>query len=108
MPARRRSTSTDWERNLQRLERQLPAPIARLMRELMRNLREAQRQLEAARSERDVRWKKLQTQLRSDAARLLRQLEKAVEPRRQKKARRARPKKSGRTRRSPATPEASA
>ena len=105
MPARRRSL--DWERNLQRLERQLPAPVARLMRELVRNLREAQRQLEAARAERDARWQRLQTQLRRDAARLLRQLEKAVEPPRQKKARRARPRKSGRARRPAAAPEAS-
>ena len=104
MPARKRSI--DWERNLQRLERQLPAPIRRLMRELVKNLREAQRQLEAARSEREARWQKLQTQLRRDAARLLRQLEKAVEPPRQK-ARRARPRKSGRARRSVSTPEAS-
>jgi DNA-binding protein H-NS len=99
----------DWERNLKRLERQLPAPIARLMRELVKNLREAQRQLEAARSDREARWQKLQTQLRRDAARLLRQLEKAVEPPRPKtKARRARPRKSGRARRSAVTPEASA
>ena len=44
MPARKRSI--DWERNLQRLERQLPAPIRRLMRELVKNLREAQRAVE--------------------------------------------------------------
>ena len=105
MPARRRSM--DWERNLQRLERQLPAPIRRLMRDLVKNLREAQRQLEAARAERDARWQKLQTQLRTDAVRLLRQLEKAVQPPRQKRTRRARPRKSGRARRSAATPEAS-
>jgi len=97
MPARRRSL--DWGQNLKRLERQLPAPIARLMRDLVKNLREAQRQLEAARVERDTRWQKLQTQLRRDAARLLRQLEKAVEPPRAK-TRRARPRKSGRARRS--------
>ena len=107
MPARKRSI--DWERNLQRLERQLPAPIARLMRELVKNLREAQRQLEAARSEREARWQRLQTQLRRDAARLLRQLEKAVEPPRSKtKTRRARPRKSGRARRPAVTPETSA
>ena len=40
-----------------------------MLRDLVKNLREAQRQLEAARAERDVRWQKLQTQLRSDAAR---------------------------------------
>ncbi len=100
-----RRGSKDWEKNLARLERQLPAPVARLMRELVKNLREAQRQLEAARVERDARWQKLQTQLRSDAARLLRQLEQAVEPRRPK-ARRARPRKSGRARQSAAKPDA--
>jgi hypothetical protein len=89
MPARRRST--DWERNLGRLERQLPSPMRRVLREIVRNLRAAQRQLDAARAERDARWKKLQTQLRSDAARLLRQIEQRVDPR--PKARRARPRK---------------
>ena len=104
----RRSSGMDWERNLARLKRQLPAPLSRMLRDLLANLREAQRQLEKARAERDVRWQKLQTQLRRDAARLLRQLEKAVEPPRQKKARRARPRKSGRARRPAVTPEASA
>jgi hypothetical protein len=103
--AARRRIAVDWERNLKRLERQLPEPVARLMRDLVKNLREAQRQLEAARAERDARWKKLQLQIRRDAARLLRQLEKAVEP---PKARRARPRKSGRARRSAVKPEASA
>jgi hypothetical protein len=99
MPARR---SSDWERNLKKLERQLPAPVARLMRDMAKNLREAQRQLEAARSERDARWKKLQTQLRRDAAKLLRQLEKAVEPPRSKsKTRRARPKRGPARRENP-------
>jgi len=97
MPARRRAS--EWKRNLSKLERQLPAPLGRMLRGLIGNLREAQRQLEAARTERDARWQKLQTQLRTDAARLLRQLEQAVGPRR-RKARRARPRKSGRARRS--------
>ena len=87
MPAR----SSDWERTLGRLGRQLPAPIARMLRDLVKNLREAQRQLDAARSERDARWQKLETRLRGDAARMLRQLEKRVGPR--PKARRARPRK---------------
>ena len=69
------------------------------MRELVRNLREAQRQLEAARAERDARWQKLQTQLRSDAVRLLRQLEKAVGRRVRSRKRVARARESGRARR---------
>ena len=84
----------DWERNLGRLRRQLPAPLARMLRDLVRNLREAQRQLETARAERDVRWQKLQTQLRSDAARLLRQLEKASSRARRKRVARARGKRT--------------
>jgi hypothetical protein len=102
MPARRRS-GLDWDRNLARLEGQLPAPLSRMLRDLIKNLREAQRQLDKALAERDARWRRLQTQLRSDAARLLRQLEKAVEPPR-RKTRRARPRKSGRARRSETTP----
>jgi DNA-binding protein H-NS len=94
----------NWEANLTRLERQLPAPIARLLRDLVKNLREAQRQLEAVRAEREARLEKLQHQLRRDAARLLRQLEKAVEP----KTRRARPRKRGRARRSVPSSESSA
>jgi hypothetical protein len=91
MAARRRSQQTgDLERNVRKLGRQLPAPVQRILRQLARNLREAQRQIDAARAERDVRWRKLQKQLRGDAARLLRQLRQAVGPARTS-ARRARP-----------------
>jgi DNA-binding protein H-NS len=108
MPARR-SLSVDWERSLDRLERQLPAPVRRLLRQLVRNLQQAQRQLERARAERDVRWQKLQTQIRRDAARLLRQLERAVEPPAPRKARRARPRTRGRAPRpGTSSPETSA
>jgi hypothetical protein len=99
MAARRRTQWTrDWERNLRNLERQLPAPVRRMLRQLGKNLREAQRQIEAARADRDVRWAKLSKQLRGDASRVIRQLRQAALPARPK-TRRARPAR-GRARRS--------
>jgi hypothetical protein len=89
MAARRSQWTREWERNVRNLERQLPAPLRRMLRQLGKNLREAQRQIEAARVERDARWAKLSKQLRGDASRLMRQLRQAVEPARPK-ARRAR------------------
>jgi DNA-binding protein H-NS len=69
-----------------------------MLRQLAKNLREAQRQIEAARAERDARWQRLSKQLRGDAARLLRLLQQLVDPSRPK-TRRARPA-GGRARRS--------
>ncbi len=98
MAARRRAQWTrDWERTLRRLSRQLPAPLRRMLRQLGKNLHEAQRQIEAAGAERDARWRKLQKQVRGDAARVLRQLQGAVGASRSK-TRRARPA-GGRARR---------
>ena len=96
MAARRRSASNDFERNLRSLEKQLPAPVRRVLRQMGKNLRDAQRQLEAARADRDARWNKLQKQMRKDATQLVRQLRAAVAP--AGKTRRARPT-SGRARR---------
>jgi hypothetical protein len=99
MAARRRTQWTrEWERNLRNVERQLPAPLRRMLRQLGKNLREAQRQIEAARADRDLRWSKLSKQLRGDASRLIRQLRQAVGPT-GPQARRARPAR-GRARRS--------
>ena len=100
MAARRRTQWTaEFERNLRKLERQLPAPLRRMLRQLGSNLREAQRQIETARADRDARWQKLSKALRGDAAQLLRQLRRAVEPSSRPKTRRARPA-GGRARRS--------
>ncbi|MEN8161473.1 MAG: hypothetical protein ABFS41_15495 [Myxococcota bacterium] len=96
MAARRRRASNEFERNLRNLEKQLPAPVRRVLRQLQRNLREAQRQIDAARAERDARWNKLQKQLRSDAMQLARQLRAALAP--LETTRRARPTR-GRARR---------
>jgi hypothetical protein len=93
MAARRRSTTTDFERNLRSLEKQLPAPVRRVLRQMGKNLREAQRQLEAARAERDARWATLQTLMRRAAIPLVRQLRAAVAP--PQTTRRARPTSGG-------------
>jgi len=97
MAARRSPWTRDWERNLRSLERQLPAPVRRMLRQLGKNLRDAQRQLDAARVDRDARWQKLTKQLRGDATKLLRQVRGTVAPARPK-TRRARPA-AGRARR---------
>jgi DNA-binding protein H-NS len=93
---KRRTATTDFERNLRSLEKELPAQVRKVLRQMGKNLREAQRQLEAARAERDARWNKLQKQMRKDATQLVRQLREAVSP--PQKTRRARPT-SGRARR---------
>jgi hypothetical protein len=90
--------TADFERNLRKLERQLPAPVRRMLRQLGKNLRDAQHQVESARAEGDARLRKLQKQLRGDAAQLLRQLRQAVGPS-GASASRARPA-AGRARRS--------
>jgi hypothetical protein len=107
MAARRGSQWTaEFERNVRKLERQLPAPVRRMLRQLGKNLHDAQRQAEAARAQGEVRLRRLQKQLRGDATRvqkqlrgdatqLVRQLRQAVEP----KTSRARPA-AGRARRS--------
>ena len=68
------------EESLRQLERQLPKNLSRLVHQLRANLRTLQTQLERLRADREERWNRLQTQVRRDAARIFRRLEKAVEP----------------------------
>ena len=75
MAARRRSQLTaDFERNLRKLERQLPAPVRKRLRQLVKSLQDAQQQLEAARASGEARLHRLQRQLRGDATKIQRQL----------------------------------
>ena len=86
------------EDSLHQLEKQLPKNLSRMVRQLRANLRALQSQIERLRADRDVRWARLQTQVRRDAARLFRRLEKAVEPKptsRTVRASRAAAKKRG-------------
>jgi TolA-binding protein len=68
------------EDSLHQLEKQLPKNLSRMVRQLRANLRALQSQIERLRADRDDRWTRLQMQVRRDAARLFRRLEKAVEP----------------------------
>jgi hypothetical protein len=78
------------EESLRQLEKQLPDNLSRMVRRLRANLRDLQAQMERLRVDREARWNRIQTQVRRDAARLFRRLEKAVEP---KPERRTGPKK---------------
>ena len=68
------------EDSLRQLEKQLPKNLSRMVRQLRANLSTLQSQIERLRADRDARWTRLQTQVRRDAAKLFRRLEKAVEP----------------------------
>lgn len=68
--------------SLRQLEKRLPKNLASVARDLRRNLKDFQRQIDRARKEREDRWNRVETQIRRDAARVLRRLEKAVEPQR--------------------------
>lgn len=79
------------EESLHQLEKQLPKNLSRLVKQLRANLKSLQSQVERLRSEGDQRWSRLQTQVRRDAAKVFRRLEKAIEPKPARKA--ARPRK---------------
>ena len=81
-PAARRSSrrpSTASEA-LSQLERQLPKNLRGLVRDLRKNLGDLQKQVDKARTDRDERWRKIESQVRRDTVRLLRRIEKAVAP----------------------------
>jgi TolA-binding protein len=67
--------------SLRQLEKRLPKNLAGVARDLRRNLNDLQRQIDKARKEREDRWNRIEAQIRRDAVRVLRRLEKAVEPR---------------------------
>ena len=69
-----------FEEGLRDLERRMPSNLRSTVRDLRENLRAFQHQMERGRQEREVRWRRLQTQVRRDVARLLQRLEKAVAP----------------------------
>lgn len=78
----RRSTNTRTrnaiDSGLRDLEKRLPANLRGPVRDLRANLASLQKQMDKARREREERWRKLESQIRRDMARLLRRLEKAV------------------------------
>ena len=92
----KRSSSRGIHNALDRLERDLPPNLSRLVKQIRRSMLDLEKQLEKTRREGEQRWARQQTEIRRDIAALLRRLEKAVEP----------PKK--RTRKAPSRKAASA
>jgi hypothetical protein len=86
-----------FDDSLQQLEKRLPKNLVGVAHDLRRNLKDFQRQIDKARKEREDRWNRIESQLRRDAARMLRRLEKAVEP----EARTAARKKTARKKTTP-------
>ncbi len=69
-----------FDDSLRQLEKRLPTNLQSVTRDLRRNLTEFQHQIDRARKEREDRWNRIEDQIRRDAAKMLRRLEKAVEP----------------------------
>jgi len=62
------------------LERRMPSNMRSAVREMGKNLRAFQQQIDKNRKDREARWRRFQTQMRRDMVRLLQRLEKAVAP----------------------------
>ncbi len=98
MAARKRSATkrstrkqTSRSRNpldetLRQLQTQLPPNARKLVQDLRKNLKTLQKQLDQARADGEARWRKLEHQVRRDAARLIHRIEKAVAPPARKRA----------------------
>ena len=69
------------------LERRMPSNMRSAVREMGKNLRAFQQQLEKNRNDREARWRRFQTQMRRDMVRLLQRVEKAVAPSAQRASR---------------------
>ena len=99
--AARKKTTKRGDRShhhaLDRIERELPPNLRRLVKQVRRGFVDLEKQVERTRREGEVRWKRQQLQMRRDIAALLRRLEKAVDP----------PKKRKRTTKKKTTPQAS-
>jgi hypothetical protein len=81
---------------LGRLERQIERAEARYRRQWTRLLRDASHQLGRFEAEGEARWRRLGTAARSEALRVLRRLERELEPKRRRRpARRAPEQTSG-------------
>lgn len=78
--ARRKSAASAVDENLRELQKRLPKNLRGAVGDLRKNIKSLQSQVDRVRAERDARWQRLETQIRRDAARVLRRLEKAVAP----------------------------
>ena len=92
----KRSSTRGLHNALDRIEKELPPNLSRLVKQVRRGMVDLEKQVEKTRKEGEQRWARQQTEVRREIAALLRRLEKAVEP----------PKK--RTRKTPSRKAASA
>jgi siroheme synthase (precorrin-2 oxidase/ferrochelatase) len=65
---------------LDRIQKELPPNLRRLVTQVRRGVRDLEKQIEKQRVERERRWEKQQTDFRRDLAKALKRLEKAVAP----------------------------
>ncbi len=76
----KRNTTRGLHRTLDRLERDLPPNLGKLVKQVRRGLVDLEKQVDKTRKESEQRWERQQTQVRRDIAAVLRKLEKAVAP----------------------------
>ena len=76
----KRNNTRGLHRTLDRLERDLPPNLGKLVKQVRRGLVDLEKQVDKTRKESEQRWERQQTQVRRDIAAMLRKLEKAVEP----------------------------
>jgi len=82
-----------FDENLRSLERQLPPAFSRRVREMRKNMKALERQIDKARTAREARWHRLETQIRKDAVKALKRLELAIEPAKPKRKKKKTAKK---------------
>jgi len=93
LPKDPRDFSRMVRRDLSQLEKQIEGARKDVRRGLTRALREVSHQLGRFEADGERRWKKLTSQARRDAVKVLRKLEKVIEPpKRKRKAARKKPK----------------
>lgn len=80
-----RGTSRSHHHALDRIEKELPPNLRRLVKQVRRGFVDLEKQVDRTRREGEVRWKRQQLQMRRDIAAMLRRLEKAVDPPKKRK-----------------------
>jgi hypothetical protein len=76
----KRNSATALHETLDRLEKDLPPNLGKLVKQVRRGLTDLEKQVERTRKDSEARWERQQNQVRRDIAGVLRKLEKAVEP----------------------------
>lgn len=83
---KKKSARKAFEDSLKSLQKQLPAGAAKRVGELRKNVKELERRVDKARADAEKRFHKVETDMRQDAAKTLRRLEKMIQPKKKKKS----------------------